>query len=307
MKRILVIGGSGFVGGYLTRQLLAEGYQVRCLARNPEKIKPLAELGCDIVKGDLSDLSSVSDAIESMDAVYISIHTLAPQHKDTTNLGFMDIEMNGLKNVVEGCKMHQVKRLIYVTSLGITADKKDAWTSGRWKTQQYLFNSGLDVTVIQPGMIVGIGGQGFNMVLANAQKRTAFVVGNGRNKFRCIAIDDLTYNLIGVLKEQKAYGHCFEVGSDDVLTGDELIDAAADVTGHRHPRKIHIPLAMLRFTAPLIERLAKSPKGSIKGALDGLEADLIGDPSAIRTILTRRPLSYKEAVEQALKIYPKTA
>jgi len=303
MKRILVIGSSGFVGGYLTRQLLAEGYMVRCLARNPDKVNELSELGCEIVKGDLSDLSSVQHALNSMDAVYISIHTLAPQHKDTADLGFMDIEMNGLKNIVEGCKMHKVQRLIYVTSLGISADKKDAWTSGRWKTQQYLLNSGLDVTVIQPGMIVGIGGQGFNMVLANAQKNTAFVVGNGLNKFRCIAINDLTYNLIGVLNEPKAYGQCYEVGSDDVLTGDQLIDAAAEVTGHRHPRKIHIPLALLRFAAPLIERIAKSPKGSIKGALDGLGADMIGDPSAIRTLLPRRPLSYKQAVEEALKVY----
>ncbi|MEO6685577.1 MAG: NAD(P)H-binding protein, partial [Dyadobacter sp.] len=238
-------------------------------------------------------------------AVYISIHTLAPQHKDTANLGFMDIEMNGLKNIVEGCKMHQVQRLIYVTSLGISAEKKDTWTSGRWKTQQYLLNSGLNVTVIQPGMIVGIGGQGFNMVLANAQKNTAFVVGNGRNKFRCIAIDDLTYNLIGVLNEPKAYGQCFEVGGDDVLTGDQLIDAAAEVTGHRHPRKIHIPLGLLRFAAPLIERIAKSPKGSIKGALGGLGADLIGDPSAIRKLLQRKPLSYKQAVELALKVSQK--
>jgi len=307
MKRILVIGSSGFVGGYLTRQLVAEGYFVRCLVRNPDKVKQLEELGCEIIKGDLSDLSSVQHALNSMDAVYISIHTLAPQHKDTANLGFMDIEMNGLKNIVEGCKIHQVQRLIYVTSLGISEDKKDAWTSGRWKTQQYLLKSGLDVTVIQPGMIVGIGGQGFNMVLANAQKKTAFVIGNGLNKFRCIAIDDLTYNLIGVLNEPKAYGQCYEVGSDDVLTGDQLIDAAAEVTGHPHPGKIHIPLALLRFAAPIIERIAKSPKGSIKGALDGLGADLIGDPSAIRTLLPRRPLSYKQAVEQALKINPKTA
>ena len=305
MKRILVIGSSGFVGGYLTRQLVAEGYFVRCLVRDSGKVKQLAGLGCEIVKGDLSDYSSVQHALESMDAVYISIHTLAPQHKDTADLGFMDIEMNGLKNVVEGCKKHNVKRLIYVTSLGISADKKDAWTSGRWKIQQYLLNSGLSVTVIQPGMIVGVGGQGFNMVLANAQKKTAFVIGNGRNKFRCIAIDDLTYNLIGVLNEPKAYGQCYEVGSDDVLTGDQLIDAAADVTGHRHPRKIHIPLAMLRFAAPLIELIAKSPKGSIKGALGGLGGDMIGDPSAIRRLLPRKPLTYKQAVELALKVSQK--
>ncbi|MEO6685561.1 MAG: hypothetical protein ABIN24_06335, partial [Dyadobacter sp.] len=194
---------------------------------------------------------------------------------------------------------------IYVTSLGISADSKDAWTHGRWRTQQYLLNSGLDVTIIQPGMIVGIGGQGFNMVLANAHKSVAFVIGSGRGKLRCIAIDDLTYNLIGILNEPTAYGQCYEVGSDDVLTGDQLIDAAADVIGHRHPAKVHISLGMLRFAAPLIERIFKTPKGSMKGALDGLGGNMIGDPSAIRTLLPRSPISYKQAVEQALKVYQK--
>jgi uncharacterized protein YbjT (DUF2867 family) len=302
MKRILVIGASGFVGGYLTDQLVSEGYMVRCLARSPDKLKELAKRGCEIVKGDFTDPRSVQHALESMDAVYVSIHTLAPQHKGTLALGFMDIEMNALQNIVAGCNLHNVRRLVYVTALGIPAAATDAWTAGGWKTQQYLFSSGLDVTVIQPGMIVGIGGQGFNMVLANAQKSTAFVIGNGRNKFRSIAIDDLVYNLIGVLNTPKAYGQCYEVGSDDILTSDQLIDKAADVVGHSHPKKIHIPLGLLRFAAPLIELIAKTPKGAIKGALGGLGADMIGDPSAIRKLLTRKPITYKQAVAQAFKV-----
>lgn len=303
MKRILVIGASGFVGSYLARQLVKDGYTVRCLARNPDKVKALADCGCELVKGDINDLASIQRALASMDAVYVSIHTLAPQHADTANQDFMDIEMKGLQHIVQACRLNQVPRLIYVTSLGISANSKDAWTRGRWKTQDYLLTSGLDVTVIQPGMIVGIGGQGFNLVLANAQKSLAFVVGNGRTKLRCIAIDDLIYNLIGILAEPKAYGQCYEVGSDDVLTSDQFIDAAAEVLGRRHPRKIHISLSLLRLAAPLIERIAKSPKGSIKGALDGLGEELIGDPSAIRKLLPRQPLSYKQAVEKALKVY----
>ncbi|RZM24391.1 MAG: NAD-dependent epimerase/dehydratase family protein [Pedobacter sp.] len=302
MKKILVIGASGFIGGYLTRQLVAEGFAVRCMLRNPEKAKKLAGSGCEIVKGDFTNPESVQHALQSMDAVYVCIHTLAPQHKDTATQGFMDIEMSGLMHIAEGCKMHGVNRLIYVTALGISAEAKDAWTAGRWKTQQYLLNSGLDVTVIQPGMIVGIGGQGFNMVLANARKSTAFVIGNGLNKFRCIAIDDLVYNLIGVLNEPKAYGQCYEVGSDDILTADQLIDEAADVVGHAHPSKVHIPLGLLRFAAPLIERIAKSPKGAIKGALGGLGADMVGNPFPIRELLPRKPLTYKQAVTLAAQI-----
>ncbi|TDO23798.1 SDR family oxidoreductase [Pedobacter duraquae] len=303
MKKILVIGASGFIGGYLTNQLLEEGFTVRCLARSPDKLEELAKRGCEIVKGDFIDSKSVEQALESIDAVYVSIHTLAPQQKATSTLGFMDIEMNALQNIVAGCKLNQVTRLIYVTSLGISADATNAWTGGRWKTQQYLLQSGLDVTVIQPGMIVGIGGQGFNMVLANAKKNVAVVIGNGHNKFRTIAVDDLVYNMIGVLNQPEAFGKCFEVGSDDILTGDQLIDEAADVVGHAHPKKLHIPLGLLQFAAPLIERIAKSPKGAIKGALGGLGSDLVGDPSPIRKLLPRKPLTYKQAVARALTVY----
>lgn len=104
MKDILVIGASGFVGSYLVHQLVGDGYRVRCLARNPDKLQDLAGIGCEIVKGDISDLATIEQALISIDAVYISIHTLAPQHTHTAELGFMDIEMNGLHNVVEGCR-----------------------------------------------------------------------------------------------------------------------------------------------------------------------------------------------------------
>ncbi|KIQ20162.1 hypothetical protein RT99_13865 [Flavobacterium sp. MEB061] len=303
MKNVLVIGASGFVGSYLTKQLLADGFKVRCLARSPDKIKYLADQGCEIVKGDMSDFTSVKNALVSIDAVYICIHTLAPQHENTSGKEFMDIELNGLQNIVNACKANGVNRIVYLTSLGISEANRDAWTSGRWKTQQYLLNSGLNVTVIQPGMIVGIGGQGFNMVLANAKKSISFVLGNGRNKFRCIAIDDLTYYLAGVQDKPEAYGKCYEVGSDDVLTADQLIDLAADVLGRRHPSKIHIPFALLRFFSPLIQVISNSPKGAIKGVLDGLGADMVGNPSDIRQLLTRPALSYKQSVERALKIY----
>lgn len=302
MKNILVIGASGFVGKRLAQKLFAEGYNVRCLVRNPDKVQDLTTIGCEIIKGDITDLVSVQKAVQSMDAVYISVHTLSAQKVNTKSNGFMDIELLGVQNIVESCKTYQVKRIIYVTFLGVDKDAASEWSRGRWKTEQFLLNSGLDTTIIRPGMIVGVGGQGFNMMVANARKRFAIVIGKGNQKFRCIAIDDLVYYLVGVLDDTRTYGKGFDVGSDDILSNNQMIDAVAEVIGHNHPKKIYIPIGLMSAMSPIIERIAKMPKGAIKGMIDGIQSDMIGNPAPIRTILTKKPLTNREAVAKALEV-----
>ncbi len=218
MKKILVIGASGFIGRHVAQALLADGYAVRCLARNPARVQDLATTRCEIVQGDISDLASMQHALESVQAAYISIHTLSPQHANTAGQGFMEVEMNGLQNIVAACRTHGVRRLIYVTSLGIAPDAPSAWLRGRWQTEQFLLNSGLDVTVIRPGQIVGVGGRGFDMMVGQAKRQVAIMMGSGQQKWRNIALDDLVYYLVGALNDPRAYGQCYDVGCDGILT-----------------------------------------------------------------------------------------
>ena len=300
MEKVLVIGASGFVGGHLARALRADGHAVRCLARNPAKVPSLATAGCEVVPGDIADRASIQQALEAVRAVYISVHTLSPQQASGAGLDFMEIERNGLRNIVAGCRAHGVRRLIYVTSLGITPDGPSVWIRGRWEIEQFLLQSGLDVTVIQPGQIVGVGGQGFDMMMAQARRSVALVLGSGRGKMRNIAIEDLVYYLVGVLNDPRAYGQIYAVGCDDILTNNQMIDVAAEVLGRHHPVKIHVPPAILGALAAPLERWGKLPRGALKGLMDSLKVDLTGDPTPIRRILPRPPLSYRQAVERAV-------
>ena len=298
MHRILVIGASGFVGRGLVKALLAEGHTVRCLARNPAKVSDLAALGSEVVEGDISDSASVQRAFDAVDAAYISIHTLSPQ-QNAAGQGFMDVEIQGLQNIVLACRTHGVRRLIYLTSLGNAPDASSEWGRERWRAEQYLLESGLDVTVIQPGQIVGVGGQGFNMMVGQARRSPTLTIASKTQKWRNIALDDLIYYLLGVLEDARTYGQSYEVGSDDVLTHDQMMDVAAEVLGRRPPVKVHLSAALLARLAPLIERAGKLPRGAIRGLLDGTD-DMVGDPAPIRALLPRSPLTYRQAVARAL-------
>ena len=303
MSKILVIGASGFLGRHLALALLGDRHTVRCLARNPSRAEDLAKAGCEVVQGDMTDLASVQKAMESVQAAYISVHTLSPQPGSKTGQGFMDVEMNGLRNIVVACRAQGVGRLVYVTFMGANPNAPSAWVRGRWEAEQFLLKSGLDVTVIRPGQIVGGGGRGFDMMISQARKSIAFTMGNGASKFRNIALDDLTYYLVGVLNDPRAFGQCYDVGGDEVLTNNQMIDVAAEALGRHHPVKISLPVRLLRPLAPLIERLSKVPNGAMRGILDSLKLDAIGDPLPIRKILPRPPLRYREAVAQALSSF----
>ncbi len=301
MRTILVIGASGFIGRRIAKALLAGGHAVRCLARDPAKVQDLATVGCEIVKGDISDLDSMKQALISVQAVYIAIHTISPQPASAAGQRFMAVELNGLQNIVTACQAHGARRLIYVTSLGIAVDASSEWLRERWRAEQFLLTSGLDVTVIRPGMIVGVGGRGFGMVASQARKSVAIGMG-GRQKMRSIAVDDLIYYLVGVLDDPRAYRQCYDVGNDDVLTNSQMIDAAAEIFGRRHPPKLKVPWTLLGALAPLLERVGKLPRGAIKGLVDSQKDDTGGDPMPIRSILPRSLLSFRQAAERALAV-----
>ena len=299
MQPILVIGASGFVGGRLARALLAEGQAVRCLARDPARVQEFVALGGTAVKGDISDPASLNEALKGVRAVYVSVHTLSPQPGSPAGQGFVDAELTGLQNIVGACRAQGVSRLIFVTSLGVTADADSEWLRGRWQAEQLLLGSGLDVTIIRPGMIVGQGGRGFGRVASQAGQPVAMQIGRPQ-KMRTIAVDDLVYYLIGVRDKPASYGQVYDVGSDDVLTNRQMLRTTADILGRRPPLTLPLSAGVLGMVGPFLERAAKMPRGMLKGFLDSQTADMSGDPRPIRALLPRTLLSFRQAVQQTL-------
>ncbi|WP_439379688.1 SDR family oxidoreductase [Amycolatopsis lexingtonensis] len=295
ISTVLVIGASGFVGRHAVDELLEQGYRVRCAARRPEAVADLAARGCDVVKADMTDAESMVRALDSVDAVFVCVHTLLPQ---AGGADFVETELEGLRNIVAGCRANDVRRIVYVTFLGVRPDAENAWTRGRWKAERYLLDSGLDATIFRPGMIVGAGGRGFGVLMSQARRPLAVILGSGKRRFQHIAVTDLAYYLVGSLDRPETFGHAFDVGNE-TLSYDRMVDLAAGVLGRGRPVKFHVPPWPLTFAAPLIERISRLPRGSLRAFLDGLKTDSVGDSSPIQRILRRPPLSFAEAVKQA--------
>jgi uncharacterized protein YbjT (DUF2867 family) len=295
---ILVIGATGFLGRRIVDAALDAGREVRAMARRPEAATDMAEKGAEIVGGDLLDPATVSRAVDGVGTVIVTVHTISRQAAADKSQNFMDVEAAGLRHVIAASKKHGVRRVIYITSLGVAEHASSSWLRGRWRTEQLLLNSGLNATIVRPGMIIGRGGDGFNVVARGGTRRFAVAVGNTKQRFRTISVDDLARDIVDLIDPSEALGQVLDVGSDDVLTMREMMAIIASHRGRRPARTVFIPARVIRTVAPLVERAAHIPRGALRGFVgDGSQVDMVGDPSAVRSILRRADRPFREAIE----------
>jgi uncharacterized protein YbjT (DUF2867 family) len=299
---VLVIGATGFLGRRVVSALTADGHRVRCLVRDPARAADLPGDRVEVLRGDMLDAETVSAAARTARALIVCVHTLSPQPGRQAGHDFVDVEAAGAVNIINACRANNVSRLLYVTSIGVASDARSSWQRGRAHIEELLFTSGLDVTVLRPGMIVGHGGDGFGMVERGARRRTAVLMSSRHQRFRTIAVDDLAHQLVALLDEPRSFGQHFDVGSDDVLTIDDMLDRTAEYLGRRRPAKIHLPRSVIARIAPVIERAARMPPGAFRGFVgEGSDADMVGDATAVRAFLDQPPRPFGEAMAQALR------
>src|SRR5690242_18076667 len=113
--RVTVTGGTGFLGSYLVRDLLARGVNVRVLARPSARADRLAAAGVEIVPGDLRDGASIARAVRGADIVYhLAAKVGAAPRKD-----YFEINVDGTERVIRTCAENGVGQFVYASSLAV--------------------------------------------------------------------------------------------------------------------------------------------------------------------------------------------
>ena len=115
----LITGGGGFLGLYITEQLLDRGERVRVFCRGD--YSRLTKLGVEVVRGDVRDAGAVLSACEGIDTVF---HTAAVPGVWGSWKMFHGINTQGTLNVIEACRENGVAKLVYTSSPSVVYDGK---------------------------------------------------------------------------------------------------------------------------------------------------------------------------------------
>jgi uncharacterized protein YbjT (DUF2867 family) len=220
---IAVTGAAGQQGGAVARKLLAEGWKVRALTRDPQKpaAKALAALGAEIVAGDLDSRAQLDQAFAGAHGVFSVQNFWIP------SVGF-DGEIRQGKAVADATKAAGVAHLVYSSVGAAHRGAGQKHFESKWIIEQYIRALEIPCTILRPVAFY----ENFNWERANILNGTFQGMGLRPEKERqLIAVEDIAAFAAIAFKDPKTYlGRTLELAGD-ALTEPQLAETFANVIG----------------------------------------------------------------------------
>src|SRR5919108_1689697 len=117
--RAFVTGGTGFIGGRVVRRLRERGDEVVALVRSPARASDLAELGCELVEGDLTSPEAIRRGVQGWAAVFHIAAVYKVGIPASQRESMRDANVRGTERVLDAAIEANVKRVVYVSTVGI--------------------------------------------------------------------------------------------------------------------------------------------------------------------------------------------
>jgi NADH dehydrogenase len=280
--KVLVTGGTGFVGTYVVNRVLQGGHEVAVLARNTEKTRNRYNHPVETAAGNVLDPSSVVRAAAGRDAVVHLVGIIAEKGAQT----FDRMHREATENVLAAAQAAGVRRYLHMSAMGASDDSPSEYGRTKAAGEKAVRGSGLDWTVFRPSIIFGPG-DGFVSLLAPIVRHNPGfipVIGPGTTRFQPVSARDVARVFAAALEKPETIGKTFEVGGPDVLTLNEIYREIGAAVGKPRKPMIHFPLWYGRLLAASFEWAARrglfaSPPLT-KDQLKSLSRDNVGDTSA---------------------------
>jgi uncharacterized protein YbjT (DUF2867 family) len=292
--RVLVTGVSGYVGAQVAARLLADGHEVRGLARDPSAVAlPIEVSAGDVVSGD-----GLAVALHGVEVAYYLIHSMEP----ASGRAFDARERAGAENFAAAATKAGVERVIYLGGLVPEAGAQSLHVASRLAVEQALLSALPRSVSFRASIVIGSRSRSFRFLVRLIERLPMLAVPAWR-VHRTAPIDerDLIEALALALTSPATEGQSLDLGGPDVVSYGDLIDR---IRHHMLVGRATLPLPRLTLT-PIASRISALITGEehalIGPLMDTLDTDLLPRDDRAFALLDVRRHGLDAAIERALR------
>ncbi|WP_423744008.1 complex I NDUFA9 subunit family protein (plasmid) [Haladaptatus sp. SPP-AMP-3] len=225
--KVLVTGGTGFIGQHLVRELHGRGHEVTALARSPDEAAFPADV--ERAMGDVTAYASIEGAFAGQDAV-INLVSLSPLFEPPRGLDHMRVHLGGTRNVVRAAEEHGVGKIVQMSALGADPTGPTEYIRAKGRAEELVTGSDLRWTIFRPSVVFGEGSEFLSFTKKLTPPYLAPLPGGGKTRFQPIWVGDLAPMLADGVDESRD-GDTYEIGGPEVLTLAEVAKLARRAEG----------------------------------------------------------------------------
>lgn len=231
-RRVLVLGGSGFVGRHVCEQLARLGWQITVPTRRAVNAASVQSLpGLTVIEANVHQEADLARLMPGHDAV---VNLVAVLHGSEERFEQVHVDLPG--KIASAMKKAGVHRLVHISALGADPQGPSMYQRSKAGGETVLHNSGLQLTVLRPSVIFGAEDKFLNL-FADLQAVAPFMplAGSG-TRFAPVWVADVARAVAVCLQKPDTVGQTYELCGPNVMTLGELVQRAGQWAGVNHGR-----------------------------------------------------------------------
>jgi len=300
--RVLILGGTGFIGKRLVSELTGKNIRLRLLVRDPSKVPTtiLKNKNIEIVRGDIVRGDGLKEAVRGIHTAYYLVHSMGSKSmRKSTEFARMD--KSAAENFVNFADAAGVKRTIYLGGLGEVGKNLSAHLRSRDEVAEILSSGKLHATVLRAAVIIGAGSASFAMLKYLVERLRVMICPKWIDtRIQPIAVKDVLAYLIGCLLNPDTAGKKFDIGGPEVLTYRKMIQQYTESVGI--PKRIifRTPVLSSRLASYWASLITPIPSGLAHPLIEGMKNEVVCLDDSISEYIPIEKTPFKTAVKIAV-------
>lgn len=292
--RVAIIGGTGFVGGYLIESLLDSGHTVSTLVRPGSEVKIRRASQLRLTEGSLSSCDAIQKTCDACDAVIYNVGIL--REFPRRGITFEETQLLGVERTIAAAKKAGVTRFLLMSANGVRAHGT-AYQDSKYRAEEMLRNSGLDFTIFAPSVIFGnprglmeFATQLYADMVAPLLPAVGFYTGwnpaGGKVMMSPVHVGDVVQAFVNALQDDALLRQTVYLGGPEELSWPEIIARIATAAG-KTKTIIPMPINMMKLVALFLDWIPQFPV--TRDQLTMLSEGNVVKPDELARIINREP------------------